>query len=74
MFFSLHKSINSSVKPLIPSTCVRNIALVFGVIADFSFSISNEKFFKLISTNTGLNPLNITDDISEIHVSGGTII
>ena len=37
-------------------------------------SIFIDKLFKLISTNTGLNPFNNTELISEIHVRLGTII
>ena len=50
------------------------IAFVLGLIHFLSFSKSKLKFFILTSQNTGLNPLNKTEAMSEIQVRGGTII
>ena len=62
------------LNPTKPIACVKKIAAVFLFIFFSIKCSSNAKFFRLISTKTGLKPAFITEIISEFHVNAGTII
>ena len=68
-----NSSSNRWVKPLYPNTCVRNTALVRGVILARICSTSMHRVRGLMSVNTGVNPFCSTEAMSETQVSVGTM-